>query len=58
MVVEPEQSDGTLYTVAYTKSEVNYGTTELKALALIKEVWYFRPYLLEHHCQAYTDYAA
>ena len=60
-VLEQEQPDGKLHPVAYARSlrkgKINYIITELEGLALVWSAQHFRPYLLEHHCLAYTDHA-
>ena len=39
-------------------SEVNYGITELEALAVVWAVKHFRQYLYGHTCQVITDHEA
>ena len=60
-VLEQEQ-DGKLHPVAYasrslTKSEKNYGVTELEALGVVWAVKHFRSYLIGHKCVIFTDHA-
>ena len=40
-----------------SKAEANYGITDLEALSLVRVLKHFRPYLLGHHCVAYTDHS-
>ena len=60
-MLEQEQ-DGKLHPVAYasrslTKSEKNYGVTELEALGVVWAVKHFRSYLIGHKCVIFTDHA-
>ena len=60
-VLEQEYA-GQSHPVAYasytlSKSETNYGTTELEALGVVWALRHFRTYLLGHKCMVYTDYA-
>ena len=60
-MLEQEQ-DGKLHPVAYTsrsltKSEKNYGVTELEALGVIWVVKHFRSYLIGHKGVIFTDHA-
>ena len=40
-----------------TKSEKNYGVTELEALGVVWAVKHFRSYLIDHKCVIFTDHA-
>ena len=40
-----------------TKSEKNYGATELEALGVVWAVTHFRSYLIGHKCVIFTDHA-
>ena len=60
-VLEQEQ-DGKLHPVAYasgslSKSEKNYGVTELEALGVVWAIKHFRSYLIGHKCVIFTDHA-
>ena len=60
-VLEQEQ-DGKLHPVAcasrsLTKSEKNYGVTELEALGVVWAVKHFQSYLISHKCTIVTDHA-
>ena len=62
-VLSQKQEDGNLHPIAYASwklqpAERNYGITELETLGLVWAAKYFRPYLLGHHCLAYTDHLA
>jgi len=59
-VLKQEQDDKTLHPVAYAshtlcKAESMYGITDLQAPGLVWAPKHFRPYLLGHHCVAFTD---
>ena len=61
-VLEQEQEDGKLHPVAYasrslSKTEQNYGITELEALGVVWAAKHFRAYLYGHKCIVYTDHA-
>ena len=61
-VLEQEQEDGKLHPVAYasrslSKSEKNYGITELEVLGVVWGAKHFRAYLYGHKCVVYTDHS-
>ena len=62
-MLSQKQSGGECHPIAYAsrtlqQSEKNYGITELKALAVLWAVRYFRHYLYGHRCQVITDHEA
>ena len=58
-----KQNDGTVRPIAYASRtlqpyEINYGSTELEALAVVWVIKHFRHYLYGHKCDIYTDHEA
>ena len=62
-VLAQKQDDGLVRPIAFASRtlhphEVNYGSTEMEALAVVWAVKHFRHYLYGHKCQVYTNHEA
>ena len=62
-VLSQTQKNGSTRPIAFASrtlqsSEINYGITELEALAVVWAVKHFHQYLYGHKCQVITDHEA